>query len=199
MRLRKGAACAAAVLGLVLTTASTAQGQVVRFYAISDAVPGRFFNAATTAVDPLNPNRLLIGLHSGMDWTVWKNTDFRASSGAYSYSTAMDTINLSIRAPFGFYISRVTYSQRGIGTVARIGFAGGAGNWIIAGVPANLGTFGTNPTLSRTVDLSARRLTTVTMAVTINLSAYAAATSGAATLALTGADVTVQLLPLPLQ
>jgi hypothetical protein len=111
----------------------------------------------------------------------------------------MDTINLSIRAPFGFYISRVTYSQRGIGTVARIGFAGGAGNWMIAGVPANLGTFGTNPTLSRTVDLSARRLTTVTMAVTINLSAYAAATSGAATLALTGADVTVQLLPLPLQ
>src|SRR3712207_5914387 len=99
MRLRRGAACAVAVLGFVLTVASTAQGQVVRFSGVTDAVSGRFFNPATTVVDPTNPNRLLIGLHTGMDWTLWKNTDFRASSGAYSYSTAMDTINLSVRAP----------------------------------------------------------------------------------------------------
>jgi len=198
MRLRRGAACAVAVLGFVLTVASTAHGQVVRFSGVTDAVSGRFFNPATTAVDPTNPNRLLIGLHTGMDWTVWKNTDFRASSGTYSYSTAMDTINLSIRAPYGFYISKVTYNQQGTGSVARIGFAGGAGNWVVAGVPRNLGTFGTNPTLSRTVDLGARRLTSLTMSVTINLSACATQTSGSATLALTGADVTVELLPLAL-
>ena len=198
MRVRSATACAAAVLGLVLTMASTAQGQVVRFSAISDAVPGRFFNAATTEADPSYPNRLLIGLHSGIDWTTWKYTDFRAASSAFSYSTAMDTLNLSIRAPYGFYISKVTYNQRGSGSVARIGFAGGAGNWVVAGVPANLGTFGTNPTLSRTVDLSARRLTTVTMSVTVNLSAYATYTSGAASLTLSGADVTVELLPIPL-
>lgn len=198
MRLRTAAACGMAVLGLVLTMGSTAQAQVVRFTGVTDAAPGRFFNPAATAVDPTNPNRLLIGFHSGMDWSVWKATEFRASSGAYSYSTAMDTINVAVRAPFGFYISRVTYRQRGSGSVARIGFAGGAGNWVVAGVPANLGTFSTNPTLSRTMDVSAKRLTSLNLSVTINLSAYATATSGSATLTLTGADVTVELLPIPL-
>lgn len=198
MRLRNAAACVAAAIGLILTTANAAQGQVVRFSGITDAVPGRFFNAATTMVDPTNPNRLVIGLHSGIDWTAWKYTDFRASSGAYSYTTAMDTINLTVRAPVGFYIGKVTYNQRGTGSVARIGFAAGAGNWVVGGVAANLGTFGSNPTLARTVDLAAKRLTSVTMSVTINLSAFATATSGSATVGVTGAAVTVELVPVPL-
>ena len=197
MRLGRRAAWAAGVLGLVLVTASAAQAQVVRF-AVTDAVPGRFFNPAASTPDPSNPNRLVIGFHTGIDWTTWKYRDFRASSGAYGYSTAMDTLNVSIRAPWGYYISKVTYSQQGTGSVARIGFAGGAGNWIVAGVPANLATFGTSPTLSREMDLDARRLTSLTMSVTINLSAYATATSGAASLALTGADVEVELKALPL-
>ena len=58
--------------------------QDVKFTAIRDAVPNKFFNPETTAADPLNPNRLVIGLHTGMDWTVWKATDFRASSAAFS-------------------------------------------------------------------------------------------------------------------
>ena len=198
MRLRNGAAGVAAAIGLVLMTANAAQAQVVRFSGITDAVAGRFFNAATTVVDPTNPNRLIIGLHSGINWSTLKYTDFRASSGAYSYTIAMDTINLSIRAPVGFYIGKVTYNQRGTGSVARIGFAGGAGNWVVAGKAANLGTFSTNPTFARTMDLASKRLTSVTMSVTINLSAFAPPTSGSATVAVTGASVTVELVPVPL-
>jgi hypothetical protein len=198
MRLRHGAACVAAAFGLILATANAAQGQVARFSGITDAVPGRFFNAATTRVDPSNPNRLVIGLHSGIDWTAWKYTDFRASSAAYSYAIVMDTINLTIRAPVGFYIGKVTYNQGGTGSVSRVGFAGGAGNWVVGGVAANLGSFGTNPTFSRTMDLASKRLTSVTMSVTIDLSAFAPATSGSATVGVTGAAVTVQLVPVPL-
>lgn len=198
-RVRTWVAYTTGVCAMILSAVGTAQGQVVTFSQITDAVPARFFNVATTAADPTNPNRLVIGFHSGMDWTVWKATDFRASSAAYSYTTAMDTLNVRIEAPDGFYISKITYNQRGGGSVVRIGFIGGAGTLVVNGQGTNLGTFATAATLSRSVNLTGRNLTTVAVSVSVNLSAFATASLGAATLSLTGADLLVELLPLPLQ
>ena len=199
MRFSKWVASAAVAAVIVLGNAGIAESQVVEFSEIKDAVPNRFFDPAATEPDPLNPNRLVFGLHSGMDWTTWRMKDFRASSAAYSHSTAMDTLSFTVTAPEGFFISRITYNQRGSGSVARIGFAGGAGNWTIDGVALNLGTFGTSPALSRSVDLAERKLTTVSLTVTMNLSAFATSSLGSATLTLTGADVLVEIEPLPLQ
>jgi hypothetical protein len=222
MRLSKWAVCAAAVTMLMLTSAGIAESQVIEespvvespvieesavlapvddiSFVVRDAVPNRFFDPATSGKDPLNPNRLVIGFHSGMDWTTWKATDFRASSAAYSYTTAMDTLHVTITAAKECYcyISKITYSQKGTGAVARIGFAGGAANWVVEGVAQNLGTFATNPTLSRSM-VPAGRPTTVSMSVTVNLSSFATSSLGAASLLLREADVLVEVLPLPLE
>lgn len=198
MRAQRWAACTAGIWAILLGAATAAHGQVATFSQINDAVPSRFFNPVTTAPDPSNPNRLVIGFHSGIDWKIWKYMDFRASAAAFSHTTAMDTLNVVIRAPEGFYVSSITYNQRGWGSVTRIGFTGGAGTLVVNGRGTSLGVFATNPTLSRTVNLLGKNLKTVTLSVSVNLSAFATASLGSATLALTGADVVVGLSPLPL-
>src|SRR5215208_6818031 len=66
-----------AFMALIISAlGSPAYGQHATFSQITDAVGKKFFNPATTAVDPLNANRLIIRMHSGMDWTVWKGTEF---------------------------------------------------------------------------------------------------------------------------
>jgi hypothetical protein len=181
---------------VVLSGAATAHGQTVTFDEIKDAVPGRFFDAATTVPDAANPNQLHIGLHTGLDFKTYKYTDFRASSTAFSHTTAMDTISFRIIAPEGYYIARVTYSQRGTGLVLRTGRAAGTTNWVVAKNVADLGAFATNPTLSDTIDLSASRLTEVPVSITNSLFAFSTPLLGSATVSLSGADVIVELLPL---
>ena len=79
----------AGIAVLILSGASTAQAQTVTFSDITDAVPGRFFDAATTAADELDPNTLKIGFNSGLDFVTWKFRDFKASSLAFSHGAAM--------------------------------------------------------------------------------------------------------------
>jgi hypothetical protein len=176
--------------------ASPAYAQLVTFSQISDAVGKRFFNPATTAPDPLNPNRLIIRMHTGMDWTISKGTDFRASTAAFSYTSAMDTIRFRVKAPAGYYIAKITYTQRGVWTAVRTGKVSGGAHWVVGDFAFNLGTFSTTPGLSRTVDLTGRNLTSLPVSITASLFAYATPQAGAATLQLIGADVHVQLLPL---
>lgn len=175
---------------------SLAHGQQVTFSQISDAVPGKFFNPATTAPDLSIPNKLIIRMHTGMDSTIWKATEFRASTAAYSYTTAMDTIRFRVKAPLGYYIAKITYTQRGSGTAERTGKVSGGVNWVIGDFAFNFGTFGTTPGMSRTVDLTGRNLTSLPISITASLFAFATPQLGLASLALTGADVHVQLLPL---
>jgi hypothetical protein len=189
-------AYAAGIAIMIASSARPAQAQVVTFSNINDAVGGRFFDAATSAPDPLNPNRLIIGFDSGTDPATWRATDFRASTAAFSYTTAMDTISLRIEAPSGFYISKITYSQSGSGSAYRTGKASGAANWVVADYAANLGTFSTNPTTSQTVDLTGLNLTVVPVSITNALFAYATPTSGSATVSITGAEVVVEVTPL---
>jgi hypothetical protein len=181
---------------MVSAPASSAYAQRATFSQITDAVAKRFFNPATTAPDPLNPNRLIIRVHSGMDATTLKATEFRASTMAFSYASAMDTIRFRVAAPAGYYIAKVTYTQRGVGTAVRTGKVAGGAQWVVGDLASDLGTFSTVPGLSRTVDLTGRNLTTVPVSITASLFAFATPQGGAATLQLIGADVLVQLLPL---
>ena len=176
--------------------ASPAYAQRVTFSQIGDAVAKRFFNPATTAPDPLNPNRLIIRMHTGIDWTIATGTEFRASTAAFSYTSAMDTIRFRVTAPAGYYIAKITYTQRGVGTAVRTGKVSGGADWVVGDSAFNLGTFSTTPGLSRTVDLTGRNLTSLPVSITASLFAYATPQGGAATLQLIGADVHVQLLPL---
>src|SRR5947209_3945951 len=83
----------------------------VTFTGINDAVPGRFFDAATSAPEPTDPNTLVIGLHTGTDPTTWKDRDFKASMLPFSYPSAADTISFTIHAPAGYYVATVTYHE----------------------------------------------------------------------------------------
>lgn len=182
-----------AVSVLVVGT-SMAHAQSVTFSKVNDGVPGRFFNAANSAPDPSNPNRLVIGFNSGTDPNSWKTNDFKASSEAFSHTTAMDTISFVVEAPEGYYISRITYTQRGTGYVVRTGRAAGAANWIVGEYAADLGVFGTNPSLTRTMDLSAARLRRVPVSISNSLFAFSTPTLGSATVSVTSADVVVELI-----
>jgi hypothetical protein len=175
---------------------SAAQAQSVTFVDVSDAAESKFFDAAASQPDPLDSNKLVIGFHSGRDSVTWKQREFRASTAAFSYTTATDTISFRIEAPAGFYVSKVTYQQRGTGSMYRTGKAAGAATWVVGGIAAELGVFGTNPTLSGTIDLTGKNLTSLSVSITDALFAYATPSLGSATVEITGADVTVELLPL---
>jgi hypothetical protein len=175
-----------AVLLLILTSVSTAaQAQTVKFKSIRDAEPSKFFDATTTAVDPSNPNKLVIGFNSGLDPATFVTAQFIA----FNHRTAMDTISFTVNAPLGFYVSKIIYSQRGAGSTCRTCSSAGAATWVVAGHPASLGVFTSNPTLSGSADLTALKLTTVPVSITDALF------GGTGSVIITGADVLVRLLP----
>jgi hypothetical protein len=175
----------AVVLLAVLGVANAAHAQVAKFKSIHDAVPLKFFDATTTAPDPSNPNKLVIGFNAGLDPTTFITTEFVA----FNHRTAMDTISFSVNAPLGYYVAKITYNQRGAGSTCRTCSSAGAATWVVAGHPASLGVFTSNPTLTATADLTAMRLTSVPVSITDSL--FAASGS----VMITGADVVVRLLP----
>jgi hypothetical protein len=181
---------AAAIALIVFGGAATAHAQVARFSRINDAVPLKFFDAATTKPDPANPNRLIIGLNTGFDPQTFVSNEFKASGLAFSSRVAMDTISFKVKAPAGFYVAKIVYTQRGTGSTLRTSVSRGAANWVVNGVSANLGTFTSNPGLVGMVDLTGLKLTSVPVSITDSLFA----TTG--TVEITSADVVVTLKPL---
>ena len=169
---------------LLSSAASSVQAQVAKFKQITDAVPSRFFDAAASAPDPANPNRLIIGFNSGLDPTTFTPVDFLA----FSNRVAMDTISFIVKAPFGFFISKIIYTQRGAGSTGRTSVSAGGATWVVAGHAANLGVFRTDPNLSGTADLAALKLTSVPVSITVSLFA------STGSVAVTSADVLVQLV-----
>lgn len=213
MRVNKWAAFLAGATIIVSSTAFTAQQEavpltvindaelaapqdVVTFSGLSDAVPSKFFDATTSAPDLSDGNRLIIGLDTGLDQATWKLRDFRASTAAFSHVVAVDTISFKVEAPAGFYISKISYAQKGTGSVARTGKVAGGATWVVGDVAADLGQFGLNPILSSTMDLTGLNLTVVPVSITTSLFAFATPMLGAASLGLTSAEVRVELLPL---
>ena len=170
---------------------------VAQFVDINDAIPGRFFDAKNTAPSVDDPNRLVIAFHSGIDWNTWKNTEFRASTEAFSYPAAMDTISFRIEAPEGFYIARVTYSQGGRGSILRTGRAAGTAQWVVGSFAAPLAQFGTTPALKSEADLTGLGLTSVPVSITNGLFAFTAPSAGSAIVEVNAAEVQVYLEALP--
>jgi hypothetical protein len=173
-----------AVLFLI-AGAGMAQAQTVTFKSIHDAVPFKFFDAATTVRDPANHNKLVIGLNTGFDPTTFLTAQFVA----FDHRTAMDTISFLVNAPVGYYIAKIVYNQRGAGSTCRTCSSAGAATWVVNGHPANLGVFTNNPTLSGSADVTALKLTSVPVSITDSLFA----TTGS--VMITGADVTVTVIP----
>ena len=170
---------------------------VAQFVDINDAIAGRFFDARKTAPSGDDPNRLVIAFHTGIDWNTWKNTDFRASTEAFSYPVAMDTISFTIEAPKGFYIARVTYTQGGRGSILRTGKAAGTAQWVVGAFAAPLAQFGTNPTVvGAEADLTGLGMTSVPVSITNGLFAFATPSLGSAIVEVNNAEVQVYLEPL---
>jgi hypothetical protein len=168
----------------------------VTFSDINDAVPGKYFDAATTAPDPDNPNKLLIGLHTGFDTATWTNNTFAASTAAFHRTAAMDTLSVLIEAPEGFYIARITYTQRGTRALTRTGAATGGASWVVDGIAMDLGLFHANPNVSGTVDLTGQNKILVPVSITSGVFTFATPRLGAASIGVTSAELLVELLPL---
>jgi hypothetical protein len=186
-------ACVVGTLVVMLGAAASAQAQTVTFSRIDDAVSSRWVDPTTTRVDTTNRNKLIVGFNKGLDSSTFKYREFRASTAAFNYTAAMDTISVRLTAPSGYYIAKVTYTQRGSGSQSGTGRAQGAASWIVADISASLGTFSTNPTLSRTIDIASRRLTVIPVSITNSLNVFSTTSLGAAMVSITGADITVQL------
>lgn len=189
MRSRTWATVGAAVLVAVFSAASEAQAQTASFRSIRDAVPRKFFDAATTAPDPANLNRLVIGFNTGIDPTTFLANDFRASALAFSNRMAMDTLAFKVVAPFGYYIATLTYRQQGTGFTSRTSIEMGNTMWVVNGKPKLLATYTSNPNFSATIDLTASHLTSVPVSISPSLFA------STGSVAITSADVTVTLVP----
>ena len=177
----------------VVITAVTARGQSpVQFVGIDDAVEFRFFDVATSRAEG---NKLIIGLNTGRDPATWLANDFRAATSAYSRRWAMDTISFNVKAPSGYYITRMTYIQKGTGSVIGTGKASGQTTWVVGGFGYDVGTFTTRPTLSKSLDLASLRWSSVPVSITTTLSAYATTSLGSASVSITGAEVLVEVAP----
>ena len=177
----------------VLANVSAVQAQAVAFVEINDAVRGRFFDAVTSLA---RGNKLIIGLSTGRDPATFKANNFRASTAASSHLSAADTISFKIRASSGFYISKITYVQKGSGSVLRTGRASGIATWVVGNFAYNLGTFGSNPSLTRSLDLRHLRWTSVPVSITTALFAFSTPQLGSATVSITSAEVLVEVAPI---
>lgn len=181
------------VFMMLVVFPAAAFAQTVTFAGLSDAVPGKFFSAASSHADPNNANRLIVAFDTGRNPSTWTTNDFRASTATFSPRSAMDTLHFDIVAPAGYYVASIRYSQRGAGSVVRIGAAYGASSWTVGGRPLQLGFFGTNPTLSSTANVGDMKWSVVPVSITTSLFAFAPPVIGSATLAVTAADVVVTL------
>jgi hypothetical protein len=197
MRFASRIVCAVSTIAILVGTAASAHAQSATFSRIDDATASRFFDPATTRPDAVDRNKLIIGFHRGLDAATFKSREFKASTAAFSNTSALDTISFRIQAPAGYYIATVTYTQRGSGSVLRTGKASGGGTWTVADVTSSLATFTTAPTLTRVIDLSSRRLTTAPVSITTSLFAFATTSLGSANVSITSADVKVKLAKLP--
>lgn len=206
---RKFISARAALLAITMSSlAAPALAQdppSVTFENVRDAVPGKFFNPGTTASDALSPNLLRIGLESGANaFKACAPSELLAPVPCSNTRVAMDTISFVVRAPAGYYLSKITYDQQGTGAISRVADARGASSWTVAGVPIDLGgPFGGAAQFpagggvwsrSRTLEFTDPQMTAVPVSLTTGLFAYASDV-GAARVELASASVAVEILP----
>src|SRR5262245_61345630 len=194
MTLRSRVAQIAILILSALGIASVAQAQSVTFSDINDMVPDRGWDAATTAPDPGDPNRLVFGFSEGTD-QVGVPKALVVPTSTFNARSKIDTMGFVVEAPAGFYIATITYNQTVGGAIARNGLVFGVVNWTAAGVP-DAAFHGAVGMLSRTLDFTGENRTRVPVSVTSTIFA-AAPGIGFANCKVTAASVQVTLLPLP--
>lgn len=140
---------AAALLTLVMM--SSAQAQTATFSRFDHAVAGVCYEPDTTAPDPLDPNRLIIGMGPC------------TASSPNGTRVIMDTFSFHVEAPAGYFISGITFTQttRTSGSRGGRGFA--AANWVADDYAL---------VAPGSVDLSLDRHTTVPVSITTFLAAF---------------------------
>lgn len=177
--------------------AAPASAQHATFTDIRDAVPLRFFSAEQTAPDPGAPNTLVFGFEAGAH-------SFRASAEVNNEAgprLAADTLSFTVNAPAGHYIASITCHLSGSGAINSPGDARTAANWVVNGLPADLGSVGgaafpaTGAAWSRsqTTAFSDPGVTVVPVSLTTQLFAYAAASLASAEVDLTSASIVVTI------
>lgn len=174
---------------MLLMAAGAAHAQTATFINIGDALPARCYNPATTAADPTNPNRLLVGMHAGIvSGSFGTSAECLATDSGPSMTT--DTIVFYAVAPPGYYVSRVTFSQ----TAATSGSRGGRGfasaSWVVADDAMTAAVGGTS-----VADLTGRNLTVVPVKFTTFLAAAGGSVRSGSARA-SNASAVVELLPL---
>lgn len=191
-----------AVTGLAIAIASfaaPASAQNATFTEIRDAIPLRYFSAAT-AVEP-GPNALettlVIGFETGAN-------SFLASAQVNNLigtRLAADTLSFTVNAPQGYYVSSLTCRLSGFGVVNTPGDARAAANWVVNGQPLDLGSKGGAPfttggaAWSLEQKFTSSNLTVVPVSLTTQLFAFAAATGASAEVELTRATIVVTVAP----
>jgi hypothetical protein len=176
-----------------------AEPALVTFRDVRDAVPSKFFNADPAFTQPhaTEPNTLVIAFHTGIDPRTWSSNEFKASTGAYGNRNVADTLSFTVVAPPDHYITSIRYSQKGSGSVIRIGSAHGSSTWVVADHPAQLGFFGANPILEGLVRNTDPSWTAVPVSITTSLFAFAPPMLGSATVGLSSAQVVVTIERIP--
>lgn len=180
------AAKVAAVGLLAIAVAPPVHAQTAAFSDIADAVPGRCYDSATTRPDSTDPNRLIIGMNSGIvPGTFGTPAGCQATDSAPS---VMDTIAFVVTAPDGFYVSRLSFTQM-LATSGSRGGRGFAGSqWVVAGDARSAGG-------TAVADLIGQNKTVVPIKITTFLAAAGdSVRSGSATAS--NASVLVELAPL---
>ncbi|NOT54591.1 MAG: hypothetical protein HOP18_08305 [Deltaproteobacteria bacterium] len=168
VNLKSLTAWVAGVTVLVLHSLSPALAQTVTFSEINDAVPGRCYDPATTAPDPVNPNQLNIGINTG-----YIPGSFFVSAACYASdegaSLAMDTLSFVITAPPYYYISKITFTQTGSTSGSRGGKGFRSASWVMDDDPRTVPA--TTSGWLGTVNLTGLNKTVVPVSITTALAA----------------------------
>ena len=185
-----------------LSAVSSAQASSVTFTNINDALPSRCYDSSITEPDSTNPNRLVIGIDTGV---ALVNSEFgaqylergcAASTAAFYSKSTMDTISFLVEAPAGFYISKISFSQFGSITNSRGGQAFLGATWVVD-EDANVVPYNsTTKTWSATVNLTGQNKTLVPVSVTTFLTASGISPQSSSAV-VSNPAVVVELLPLP--
>ena len=176
---------------LWLSSYAPAFAQTAEFSALTDALPGRCYNVATTQPDAANGNRLLIGVHAGISPQTFQNAACIALDDGPALT--MDTISFLVSAPPGYYITKINFTQVGSTSGSRGGAGFRGASWV---VDDDASVIPATPTgWDATADLSGQKKTAVPVAITTFLAAGGGSVRSGSASATTPV-VTVELAPL---
>jgi hypothetical protein len=175
----------------VLSTAGLTQASVVTFSNITDGSGSPLlFDPGTTAPDPNDGNKLIIGLDN-----------FSADGGSILTTSAVDTLSMVITAPAGFYITSIDYTEAGDGQTTN-GVASASGSMVADNIPTIFLTqlFQPNANSGWSITPATTNIankTSINLSITNSMFAFAFTPNDTARITKTSASITVGITPVP--